>query len=257
MLYKFAQNLSGDGMTMTKIRNIFLATTFLIAFGGFQTAAAAIITTTLGNTTPGFNDGDTPTVFPQLVAAQSGQPAPFNAGKGNEIFANLSESWTFNYAAITDTILSASLTLGIADHDSAASGSQVALYEIDGNSLTSGLDTAFEAGGGSGDGEYNIYSLSLAAGFLADLADGSALVMLGLQGPGLQTCTLQFNCPTTPVPAVSETGANGAYLIFSTLTIEYQDSTIPAVPIPAAAPLFLSAIAAFGLYRRRVLRNQA
>lgn len=230
---------------MTKIRNIFLMTAFLLALGGLQAATAATVTTSLGNTTPGFNDGNTPTII-QLIAAQGLQPAPFEAGKGNELFANLSETWTFNYAAIADTILSASLTLGIADHDSAASGNQVALYELDGNNLTAALNSEFEATGGA-DGEYNIYSINLGPGIFADLTDGLAIIGLDLTGPGLQTALFGG--------AVSETAANGAHLIFSTLTIETGD--ISVIPIPAAAPLFASAIALMGLYRRRVLRNAA
>ena len=241
---------------MTKIRTKILTATFLLALGGFQTATAAIITTTLGNNAPGFADGSTPPLAPPLfdpgadtiLKAQSGQASPFDAGKGSDLFGDLSELWTFNYAAITDTIVSASLALGIVDHDSAAGGDQVALYEIDDNGLTSALNTEFEAAGG-GDGEYNVYTLNLGSSVFTDLADGMSIIELTLLGPGLQTALLGG--------AVTETTYNGAHLIFSTLTIETQDPTIPAVPIPAAAPLFLSAIAAFGLYRRRVLRSQA
>ena len=242
---------------MTKIRNKLLTATFLLALGGFQVATAVTITTTLGNTTPGFNDGDTPDVFPDVIDAQTGQDAPFNASCGSDVAANTgscSTGWLFSYSAPADPILSASLTLGIVDHDSAAGGSQLGSFTLDTFSdLTARLDTEFEATGG-GDGMYNVYTIDL-AGFFADLADGSALISLALQGNGLQTCTLIFICPGAPV--VSETAFNGANLIFSTLTIETQDITIPPVPLPAAAPLFLSAIAAFGLYRRRVLRTEA
>jgi hypothetical protein len=254
-MQKYAQVFTKEEITMTKIRNKFLTATLLLALGGLQAAAAATFTTTLGNDTPGFSDGATPTAA-QLIGAQGASPAPFDSGKGSELFANLSETWTFNYAAITDTILSASLILGIADHDSVASGLQVSSHDIDGNDLATGLNNKFEASGG-GNGEYNVYSLDLASSIFADLADGSALVMLTLQGPGLQACAFIFSCDGNPVGTISETDFNGAHLIFSTLTIETLDPTIPAVPIPAAAPLFLSAIAAFGLYRRRVLRNQA
>ena len=228
---------------MTKMRHTLLTATFLMALGGLQPAAAAIISVTLGNDTPGFADGSVPSVFPQLINAQSGQPAPFESGKGSDLFANLDESWIFNYAAIGDTILSASLTLGIADHDSQATGNQVALYEIDNNDLTSALNTRFEAVGG-GDGEYNVYSLDLDSGLFADLTDGMAIIELTLLGPGLQTALIGG--------AVSETPSNGAHLIFSTLTIETRDITIPAVPIPAALPLFMSALFALGLFRRRI-----
>ena len=241
---------------MTKIRNKFLTATFLLALGGFQAATAATITTTLGNNAPGFADGSTPPLAAPLLdpgadtilKTQSGQASPFDAGKGSDLFTNLSESWTFNYAQITDTIVSASLALGIVDHDSAATGNQVALYEINDNGLTSALNTEFETSGGA-DGEYNIYTLALGSSVFADLTNGLTIIELTLAGPGLQTALFGG--------AVSETSFNGAHLIFSTLTIETRDPSIPAVPIPAAAPLFLSAIAAFGLYRRRVLRSQA
>ncbi|MDH3388026.1 MAG: hypothetical protein OEN02_08975 [Gammaproteobacteria bacterium] len=230
---------------MTKFR-IYLPTLLaILAIAGFQVASAATITITLGNDTPGFSDGSVPPLIPQILGAQSGQPAPFDVGKGSDLFANLSESWTFNYGAIADPITAATLTLGIVDHDSAATGSQVGSFSIDGNDLTGVLDAAFETGGGSADGEYNVYSLSLGASTLLDLLDGSALVNLALAGPGLQTALFGG--------AVSETANNGAHLIFSTLSIE--TAALPAIPIPAAAPLFATALALFGLYRRRVQRK--
>lgn len=205
---------------------------------------AGVITTTLGNNSPGFNDGDTPTLL-ELIAAQSGQPAPFDAGKGNELFANLSESWTFNYGAVGDPILSASIILGIADHDSAASGSQLGLFSVDGTAVTGALDAAFEAGGGATDGQYGEYTLNLGAGLFADLVDGSATVNLDLQGPGLQTALFGGG--------VSESNFNGAFLIFSTLEITTRDAT-PA-PEPGSLLLMAMGLGALSWRRRRPVAN--
>ena len=226
-------------------KRLFLAASLLI--GGLALSSvghAAIITTSLGNTSPGFNDGDTPTT-PQVGSAQGGQPVPFDQGYGTDgLFGgNFDQSWTHTFAAITDPILSASLTIGIVDHDSSATGSQLGLFALDGNELTSDLDALFEAGGGSLDLEYNVYTIDLAA-LIADLADGSVSVALRLAGPGLVT-------PLFPNPGPpQETTTNGANLIFSTLTIETRDGQ----PVPDPATLSL-ALLAFGplLWRRRDL----
>lgn len=235
---------------MTIIKNALLTITALIALGGFQAASAVAISNSLGNTTPGFNDGDTPAVF-VVGGAQSGQPVPFDTGYGTDgLFGgNFDQNWTHNYGAILGPIQSASITIGIYDHDSSASGSQLSAFSIDGNDLTSSLDTLFETAGDGLDNMYNVYTINLGAALFASLADGSALVALALMGPG--------QVPDLFGGGISETNTNGANLIFSTLDIEYRDPNLPPIPVPAAAPLFLTAIAAFGLYRRRVLRNQA
>jgi hypothetical protein len=260
LLYKYAEDFTKEGITMTKIRNKFLTATLLLALGGLHAASAATFTGSIGNTASGLSDGDTPTGG-ELNSIQVGQAAPFfDQSCGADVLANpgnCSANWSLSVVgAITDPILSASLTLGIVDHDSDAGGSQLGSFSLDTLSdLTALLDTEFETTGGL-DGMYNVYTIDL-AGFFAYLADGSALISLALQGNGLQTCTLAFACPGKPLPFVSETGFNGANLIFSTLTIETLDSTIPPVPLPAAAPLFKSALFLMGIYRRRVLRDKA
>jgi hypothetical protein len=252
LLYKYAEDFTKEGITMTKIRNKFLTATLLLALGGLQAAAAATFTGSIGNTASGLSDGDIPTGV-ELSNIQNGQAAPFfNQGCGADVLANpgnCSAIWSLSVVGVfTDPILSASLTLGIVDHDSDASGSQLGSFTVDGNSLTGALDAEFEGAGGF-DGMYNVYTIDL-AGFFADLADGSALISLALAGPGLQTCTLVFICGPTPV--VSDTVFNGANLIFSTLTIETLDSTIPPVPLPAAVWLFGTALIGFiGMSRRR------
>jgi hypothetical protein len=247
---KYAHEFTREGITMT-IRNKLLTATFLLALGGFQAASAAMITTSLGNTASGFANGSIQTV-PAIGTAQGGQPAPFDQGYGTDgLFGgNFSQSWTHSYGAIVDPILSASITFGIYDHDSVASGDQLSLFSVDGTDFTGILNPMFEAGGGAADSQYNEYTIDLASIF-ADLLDGEADISLNLQGFGLVPRAIFLG------GGFEETSTNGANLIFSTLTIETQGPTIPPIPIPAAAPLFLSAIAAFGLYRRRVLRNEA
>lgn len=242
---------------MTKIR-IFLSTLLaILAFASFQVASAATITSSLGNTASGLVDGSTPAGF-MLGGIQSGQPAPFNAACGSDaVGPNCSASWSHVYGAIADPILSASLSIGIVDHDSAAEGNQLASFSLDGSDFVTPMGALFEGSGG-GDGEYNVYTLDLLGAGLstADLADGLLMVALGLGGPGQTTCTLAFACPEEPVvPVVLASLFNGANLIFSTLAIETRDGPLPVIPIPAAAPLFASALVLFGLYRRRIQRK--
>jgi len=204
-----------------------MAILFLLT--GTTAAQAASISTTLGNASSGLSDGDVPTTL-QLSGIQSGQAAPFDTGIGNELFTNFSASWTFNYGIPIDPIGGAFIRIGIADHDSAASGDQVSIFSIDGLDLTADLNTAFEGHGGT-DGEYNIYTIALSGSSLAALADGQATLQLTLQGPGLQTALPFLG------GGVSETSFNGAHLVFSTLEIT-------AVPLPGAAWLFGSGLLA-------------
>jgi len=100
----------------------------------------------------------------------------------------------------------------------------------------------FEAGGGAADAQYNEYTIALGAGLFSDLADGSSLVSLALQGRGL--------VPDLFGGGFQETSTNGANLIFSTLTIETEDAQ--TVPEPGSLVLASLGFLLLGIiYRRR------
>lgn len=227
-------------------RIIFTFVALILLFSVAVGAHATLITTTLGNDSPGFNNGDKPNLFPDILNAQAGQPAPFDQGYGHELLGpNFSAFWTFNYVALLDPILSANIKIGIIDHDSAASGSQLAQFFVDGNDFTSGLDAIFEGSGGT-DNEYNVYTINLGVGVFADLVDGSVSVALDLLEPGLQT-------PLFPLPGpnpAEETLFNAAHLIFSTLSITTQDPG--PIPEPSTMLLFgFGILSIAGVSRRK------
>jgi len=199
--------------------------------------AAADVAVTLGD--QDFTDGSTPTIGDFLTAG-SGEPAPFSGVfSGGDAASNFSASWTFSYAPLS-TIVGASLKLGIVDHESAATGNQVASFKLNGVDLTSALNTLFESHGGASR-EYNIYDLVLPNSVFAALMTGTATFALDLQGPGLGL--------------FGESTFNGAALDFSTLSITTQTTTTNGtVPEPATGAL--AAMAAVGLValRRRARR---
>jgi hypothetical protein len=217
-------------MTIKIFKHYFKSILLLPFFALSMTANAGLMTQTLGNGTSGLSDGDMTTLL-GLAGIQNGQNTPFDKGYGG-LLSSFSANWLFNYAAITETILSATITIGIAEHDSQASGNQVASYMVDGNNMTVNLNTAFEAFGGA-DSEFNVYTFAFGAGAFAGLADGIAAASLGLQGPGL--------VPNLLFGGIDESTTNGAHLIFSTLEIVYQDAGIPpntSVPEPSILVLF-------------------
>ena len=224
-------------------------------------AGAVAINSVLGNDSPGFTDGSFPTLSELLAAAAVvPSPAPFDFGKGNDLFANFSESWTHSYAPIAATITAASLTIGIADHEGGSVGvatdmsgdsvtlsdQQLAAFGLDGTSLRSSLLPAFEAAGQGTNGEYNEYTVALPSSLFLDLADGSATVNLALQGPVFSPALLSFlDDIVNPF--------NGAFLVFSRLSITTQDTPTQA---PEPGVLALLGIGGFGLValRRRRAR---
>ena len=198
-----------------------------------------MVTTSLGNTSSGFSDGDTPFIL-LVAAAQSGQPAPFDQGYGiDPAGPDFAVNWTFNYAAPAGPISGASITVGVLDHDSASPGSQLALFNVDGTNVTPTLDTAFEAHGGAS-GEYNVYTVPLPGSAFANLADGSAPVSLTLQGP-VETIPLFGGDPVVE-------DYNGAHILFSTLEITY---------VPEPATVVLLTMGVYGLVSGRWRRKGA
>lgn len=226
----------------------------LVALG--QSANAQLMVESLGNTTPGFANGSFPPLIPDVLNAQTGQPAPFNAGIGSDPAGpNFSATWTFNYAAIVlpDQIQWATIEIGIYDHDSAYDGNpgdagypfnQTAVFTAEGVDHTTAMGTLMESYGGSYDPnppkspEYNVYSLSLSPSTFASLADGSATFQLDLQGPVFSAGL--FGDQVDPF--------NGAHLIYSKLTLN-------VIPEPSSYGFALGIVGLLTvIYRRRAKR---
>lgn len=156
-----------------------------------------------------------------FLAAVAGQPAPFDQFQGSDATGpNFDTHWTMSYA-VPPSVYSATLTLGIYDHDSTASGNQVALFTINGVEVTSELNSALEAHGGK-TGEYDLYTIALPSSTYAGLATGSASIQLTLGGPGNSV--------------LGETTYNGA-------GIDYARLTIQTVPEPGPVALTLAGMA--------------
>ncbi|NOT83718.1 MAG: hypothetical protein HOP02_02835 [Methylococcaceae bacterium] len=220
--------------------------TFLLSalLTGAQCVSANVVTT-LGE--QDFQDG-------QLVASGTflnargtaanpsiNEPDPFNLliGADNSVGPNFSANWTFSYSPIqVATVADGNFTLGIVDHESTATGNQVASFLMRSGAnvidLTGSLNGLFESRGG-GSREYNVYSLTLpfSASMSQILASGTVTFSLTLQGPGLNID--------------GETPFNFAGVDFSTLTV----NTLAPVPLPAAGSLFLFGVSALFAVRRK------
>jgi len=206
----------------------------------------ATISTSLGNTAPTFAVGSHPstaTVLTNLTGA-----APFNAICGSDTGANgstnCSTNWTFNYSIPSgDTIVAATLTLGIWDIDSATAANQapsfqVNSYSLAGGDLTALLNTVSEAlNGGSGatNNEYDVLTVTIPSSSFASLMSGTATTSLALKAPGLG--------------ALGNSPSNGAGLVFSTLHIDTAEVT--TTPEPSFFALVPMALGAFAFFRRR------
>ena len=97
-------------------------------------------TVTLGD--QDFTDGSFPPGVAGFNAPSVGEPAPFDQFRGSDYGTPFSESWTFNYSA--QAVTSATLTLGIFDHDSAAPGSQLSSFTVDSINIPSALPAISE-----------------------------------------------------------------------------------------------------------------
>jgi hypothetical protein len=161
---------------------------------------------------------------------------------------NFDVTWTHNHGVILDPILTAFLRIGLWEHESFETGSQLGsltLNTLFGASLTPMLNALMEGSGGTTvydiDGfpvssEYNIYSVSLPAAVFADLTGGSATFRLQLQGQG--------------VNLFGQSEFNGAFIDFAELVITTQDEPTP-VPEPSTLLLTGLLLPALFLLRRR------
>ena len=162
-------------------------------------ANAAFISSTLGNPDSGLVDGQIVSST-DILGLQQNQSPPFDNIYGDDALdaqnGNFFQVWVHTYATIAEPILSATLTLGIWDHDSAAAGSQVNLFALNNFLLTDTIDAVFEAGGGE-DFQYNVYEIAITGDALQSLAPGAAGFNLSLSGPtidadGNQTYTFSL-----------------------------------------------------------------
>ena len=206
----------------------------LIASILFIGAQAATATTSVPLGDKDFNNGDKPTSN-EFNNAGSGEPDPFDDGlTGTDSEVDFSASWTFSYAPLA-SVTGGSLELGIVDHESAATGDQVASFTLNGIDLTTDLNTLFESYGGAS-GEYNVYTLALPNSTFAALASGTVTFALTLQGPGLGV--------------FGNTNFNGAGLDYSTLHVETVST--PSVPEPATMSLLLLGLPVLLAARRKM-----
>ena len=208
-------------------------------------ANAAFISSTLGNPDSGLVDGQIVSST-DILGLQQNQSPPFDNIYGDDALdtqnGNFFQVWVHTYAAIAEPILSATLTLGIWDHDSAAAGSQVNLFALNNFLLTDTIAALFEAGGGE-DFQYNVYEIAITGDALQSLAPGAAGFNLSLSGPTIDADG-------------NQTLSNGAALLFSSLSIETRDAVLP-VTEPGTLGLVCMALLLAGLVGGRPGRRRS
>src|SRR5262252_8657760 len=120
----------------------------LAAFALPSLALASSIVVSVGNTAPTNPfDGGAPLVSGNVYGSaviSSNFVAPFftdfcGNAEGGANPTNCDKSWTFNYVIPAgETILAASLSVGLWDLDSTQAGNQVALYQVNGGDVLTG-----------------------------------------------------------------------------------------------------------------------
>lgn len=209
-----------------RARRLAVAALFAVVFAA---APAQALVVTLGD--QDFADGTFLTPATPFGPPSAGEPAPFDAFRGDDNDTDFSASWTFNFPAAA--YATAVLRLGIVDHDSAAPGSQVSAFTIDGHDATALIDAIFESRGG-GQPEANVYDVPIPALLLGELSDGVATFDLTLEGITISSIGIEL--PN-----------NGAGLDFAQLLLDETP-----VPVPPGIALLLPACAGLlvGLRRR-------
>ena len=211
-------------------------------------ANAGLINSNLGNTAHGASalDGTVYTLA-EIQAIQAGQSAPFDLAIGSDVFSELQHAlWSHSYGVITDSIVSATFTFGIIDHDSAGIGSQLSHFVLGNVDTTTTLDNLFEAvGNQSTDHQYKQYMITLDSSYHAALASGLFNVDLMLGGSGLQTRAVFLGGGEVDSPF------NGFFLTHSSLSITTEDSSGQnPQPVPEPSTLLLFALSIIGLNSR-------
>lgn len=207
-------------------------------FPGLVSAAAALSLTlasvqaeTVQIGTSHFSTGATVNTA-SFLGAVTGQPAPFDDIYGSDASGtDFSASWTFSFTPSAEPIAAAELSVGLWDGDFAGAGSQISAFTVDGVDILTLANAVFEAGPGTNN-TYSLGVITLPPAVFTNLQDGSATVMLTLQGPGIGVL---------PAP----TPSNGAGVDFAQLTVT-------AVPEPSAGVMLgVLAVTCGGMIRRR------
>jgi hypothetical protein len=181
----------------------------------------------------------------------TGATDPFNRFVGSDpelgSALNFSTRWTFDVSRTGATLPGAvRLEIGLYDHDSAASGSQLDSFWLDpgtaaAQDLSPLLDAALEAPGVGEQQEYDVLAIDLPPAARASLfSSSSATFALALKGPAL--------IQAKSGGVVEAAGSNGAGLDFARLTLTYG-----AAPEPASA--LLCALAGAWLAGARIGRR--
>jgi len=159
---------------------------------------------------------------------------PFNRFVGSDPdlpgALDFSTQWSFDLSRLGPQLPGAvRLEIGLYDHDSAASGSQLDSFWLNpgtaaAQDLSALLDAALEAPGIGEQQEYDVLAIDLPPAARASLfSSSSATFALALKGPAL--------IQAKSGGVLEAAGSNGAGLDFARLTLTYG-----AAPEPAGAP---------------------